>query len=110
MDPKDLKDKFNICKRYHDVCKHRSGVRNTYIAHRERWREDEYGEVEASARMMGELIPAGDIFYQGRSFREHVDHLWFQRQQSKAVDVLYAYGMFDRSTGVIVLDNLKKLR
>jgi hypothetical protein len=110
MDPLHVKSQFDICKRYDDVTRYRSGVRSAYIAHREKWNEDEYGEVEASVRIMGDYIPVGDKFYEGRSYREQVDHLWFQRQQTKAVNVLYAYGMFDKSTGVIVLDKIKNLK
>lgn len=109
MDPQDLYAQFRNCRQYHSVTKYRSGVRSAYIAHKEKWSED-YDEIEHSVRIMGDFIPPGDAFYQGRSFREEVDHQFFQRQQVKAVSVLYAYGMFDRSTGVIVLDNLKKLK
>jgi hypothetical protein len=109
MDPQELYEQFRICKQYHSVTKYRSGARNTYISHREKW-SDDYDEIEATTRMMEEWTPIGDPFYQGRSFREQVDHLYFNRQQVKAVNALYAYGMFDRSTGVIVLDNLKKLK
>lgn len=108
MDPKRLESQFRNCRHYHSVTKYRSGARSSYISHKEKW--SDYDETEDSVRMMGDLIPVGDSFYQGRSFREQVDHLHFQSQQIKAVNVLYAYGMFDRSTGVIVLDNLKKLR
>lgn len=110
MDKESFDFTFQNCRRFHGVTRMRRENRNTYISYREGWREDEYEELEATTRFMGEHIPMGDPFYQGRSFEEHIQHLLFHRQQVAAVHVLYAYGMFDNSTGILVLDNLKKLK
>lgn len=108
MDEKDFQRHFEICKQYDDVSKHRSGVRSAYIAHIERWHEDDVEFEKESAQRLRDNF--GEKFLGGRTVEEEFEHMWMRKQQSKAVAVLYAYGMFNKRTGKIELDRLSKLR
>jgi hypothetical protein len=109
MEPKLFSDIFQNCKRYDDVTKRRSGARSAYIAHREKWSED-YESKREEVQRLYKYIPLGDSFYEGRNLDEQVEYEWFRGQQIKAVQVLYAYNMFNKKTGQVNLDNLKKLK
>ena len=99
---------FQICKMYDDTSSHRSGARSAYIAHRERWHEDDVQFEKESAERYVEMFK--DRPGATGTAEEEFEKMWMRMQQSKAVQVLYAYGMFNKKTGQIKLDNLKKLR
>lgn len=107
MDEKDFQRHFEICKQYDDVSKYRSGVRSAYIAHIERWHEVDVELEKESARRLHDNF--GPKLLNGWTIEEEFEYMWMRQQQSKAVSVLYAYGMFNKRTGKIELDRLSKL-
>lgn len=108
MDARDLQRHFEICKSYDDVTKHRSGARSSYIAHVERWHEDDVNFERASAKMLFDDLGIDRL--EGRTAEEQFERMWMRSQQTKAVNLLYAYGMFNKRTGKIELDRLSKLK
>lgn len=106
---KDFKWAYGWCKDYDDVQSHRSGARNSYIAHREKWHENELEEVEWSVEYMEETLGLDVSYFGGRSVAEQVAYEWQKRQEKKAYQVLYAYDMINKRNGQIELDRLKKL-
>lgn len=110
MEPELFASIFQNCKRYHDVTRHRSSARSSYIAHREKSHEVDYEMKREEVQRFYKYIALGDPFYNGRDYEQEVAHQWMRGQQIEAVQVLYAYGMLNKKTGQIELDNLKKLR
>lgn len=108
MPEEEFRSHYAICKMYHNVSKHRSGVRSSYIAHRERWHEDDVAFEKESAQRLVEMLAGSPGTT--RTAEAKFEDMWMRKQQTRAVSVLYAYGMFDKRTGEIELDNLKKLR
>jgi len=101
---------YNICVQYHDVTRTRSGNRDTYISFREGWHEDEVESNTFECKAMWKSLGGDHEHFEGKTLEEYTAHRWQYKQMVKAVNVLYAYGMFDKKTGQIKLDNLKKLK
>jgi len=107
---KEWRPFYNICVQYHDVTRYRSGARSAYINYRERFADDEWAFHLEECRINMDMLGEDDDYFEGRTYEEYVEHRWEHKQMVKAVNVLYAYGMFNKKTGQIELDNLKKLK
>lgn len=108
MPEEDFRTHYTLCKMYHDVSRYRSSARSAYIAHRERSHEDDVEFEKESAQRFVDMMAGGPGAT--RTAEAEFEDMWKRRQQTKAVGVLYAYGMLDKRTGEIKLDNLKKLK
>jgi len=110
MSEDDFKWAFGWCHDYDEIQSHRSSARSGYIAHIERWHEDDIEQLKWSIDYMAKELDRDGAYFEGRTPEEQFEHEWKLKQQKKAVVVLYAYNMFNKRTGQIELDRLKKLR
>lgn len=107
MEPERFEFLYRNNREYHDVAHYKSSARSAYIAIIEGWREDEY---EHELYMANWSKEQGYDILEGKTPEEYAKHMMWRKQQGKALDVLYAYGMFNHRTGKIELDRLNKLR
>lgn len=106
----DWRPFYLINKKYDQTTSKRQGVRDTYIAFREGWHEDEIESNAFECELIWNRLGGDHRGFDGMNLEEYTAHRLAYKQMVKAVNVLYAYGMFNKKTGQIELDNLKKLK